>query len=489
MVRIKDLREFVRALESLGDLQRIDRSVSTELEAAAITRRTTERRRPAPLFENVAGARSGFRMLGGTGALSSDPDRPLARIALSLGLSHDVTSRELIDHLVDASQKPVLRPKRVSRDAAPCKQNVLLGKEATLDRFPIPLIHPDDGGRYVNTWGIIVARTPDGRWTNWSISRIMMLDGRHMTGLVLPQQHIGMIWKEWEKLGKPMPFAVVQGGDPGVAVVGGMPVPAEVDEGAFLGALYGEPVEVVKCETLDLEVPASAEVVIEGHLAVTRDATEGPFAEFHGWALSETSPEPIYTIEAITYRDDPIWPICATGRPPDDSQVSPALGVSAEVVVLLRNTGLPVTTAWLLVDTACHWMIITVPRNWRQVMPGIETGELVHRIGQAMSASRVGRMCPVTYVLDDDIDPSSLSDVLWALGTRVHPNRRQESWEVTILPWYLCYTEQERHSAKGSIVVHDGLLPPVEDPRVRPATFENLYPADLRARVVAAESR
>lgn len=131
----------------------------------------------------------------------------------------------------------------------------------------------------------------------------------------------------------------------------------------------------------------------------------------------------------------------------------------------------------------------TVPRSWRQVMPGVETGELVHRIGQAMSANRVGRMCPVTYVFDDDIDPSSLSDVLWALGTRVHPNRRQESWEVTILPWYLCYTEQERHSAKGSIVVHDGLLPPVEDPRVRPATFENLYPAELRARVVAAESR
>src|ERR1700730_5545973 len=206
MARIKDLREYLRALESLGDLEHIDRSVSMALEAAAITRRSTERRRPAPLFDNIEGVRAGFRMLGGAGALSSDPSHPLARIALSLGLSHDITSKGLVDHLVEATQRPLIRPKRVSRDAAPCKQNILLGKEATLDRFPIPLIHPDDGGRYVNTWGIIVAQTPDGRWTNWSISRIMMIDGRHMIGLVLPQQHIGMIWKEWEKLGKPMPF-------------------------------------------------------------------------------------------------------------------------------------------------------------------------------------------------------------------------------------------------------------------------------------------
>ena len=161
-------------------------------------------------------------------------------------------------------------------------------------------MHQDDGGRYVNTWGIIVASTPDRRWTNWSISRIMMIDGRHMTGLVLPQQHIGMIWAEWEKIGKPMPFAVVQGGDPGVPMIGGMPIPADVDEGTFLGTLYGEPVEVVKCETIDLDVPATAEVVIEGHLSITRDATEGPYAEFHGYALPETSPEPVYTIEAIT---------------------------------------------------------------------------------------------------------------------------------------------------------------------------------------------
>ncbi|MGO9385213.1 MAG: UbiD family decarboxylase [Mycobacterium sp.] len=398
MPRITDLREYLRVLESLGDVEHIDRPVSAVLEAAAITRRSTEQGWPAPLFDTVEGVEPGFRLLGAPGALSSDRRYPLARVALSFGLSHDVTAQELVEHLAAAHGKTPIPPKLISADSAPCKQNILLGADATLDRFPIPLVHPDDGGRYPNTWGVIVAKTPDARWTNWSISRIMLLDNRHMTGLFLPQQHIGMIWAEWEKIGKPMPFAVVQGGDPGVPMIGGMPIPAEMDEGTFLGTLYGEPLEVVKCETVDLDVPAGAEVVIEGHVSITRDATEGPYAEFHGYALPETSPEPVYTIEAITYRDNPIWPISATGRPPDDSQIAPAVGVSAEVLALLRNAGLPITTAWLLVDTACHWMIITVPRHWRDVLPETSTTEFVHRIGELMSTSRVGQMCPVTYV-------------------------------------------------------------------------------------------
>jgi UbiD family decarboxylase len=487
MARIKDLREYLSVLESLDDLEHIDRRVSPVLEAAAITRWSTEQRRPAPMFDNVEGVAPGFRLLGAAGALSSDRRHPLARVALSLGLSHNVTTRLLVEHVAQAHQRPPIPPKLIPADSAPCKQNILLGEQASLDRFPIPLVHQDDGGRYVNTWGIIVARTPDGRWTNWSISRIMMIDGRHMTGLVLPQQHIGVIWGEWEKIGEPMPFAVVQGGDPGVPMIGGMPIPADVDEGSFLGTLYGEPVEVVKCEIVDLEVPATAEVVIEGYLSVTRDATEGPYAEFHGYALPETSPEPVYTIEAITHRDNPIWPVTSTGRPPDDSQIAPAVGVSAELLALLRNAGLPITTAWLLVDTACHWMIITVPRDWSDVLPGTSTAEFVHRIGELMSTNRVGHMCPITYVLDDDIDPSNVSDVLWALGTRIHPHLRQEQWQVPILPWYQCYSEEERHSGRGPIVVHDGLLSPVGDGRPRPATFDSLYPPEIRERVLATE--
>ena len=153
MARITDLREYLRVLESLDDVEHIDRPVSAVLEAAAITRRSTEQRWPAPLFDNVEGAEPGFRLLGAAGALSSDPRYPLARVALSLGLSHDATARELVEHLVAVHGKAPIPPKQISADSAPCKQNILCGADATLDRFPIPQVHQDDGGRYLNTWG------------------------------------------------------------------------------------------------------------------------------------------------------------------------------------------------------------------------------------------------------------------------------------------------------------------------------------------------
>lgn len=487
MPEITDLRSYIATLEALGDIQHVPREVSPHLEAAAITRRSTETTRPAPLFENVHSVEKGFRMIGAPCALSSIPGHPLARLALSFGLPHTATAAEIVEHLRQARAKTPVSPRRVDAATAPCKQNVLLGDDARLSRFPIPKIHQVDGGPYVNTWGVIIARTPDGRWTNWAISRIMQVDDQHMTGLVLPSQHLGQVWREWEAIGQPMPFALVQGGDPGVPAVGAIPLPAGADEGSYLGALLGRPLDVVKCETNDLEVPASAEVVIEGHLSATRDAIEGPFAEFHGWAFDETSPQPLFTIEAITYRNDPIWPVVSTGRPVDDSHVPSGPGVSAEVLAALRDAGLPVTTAWQPLAAAVHWLVVTVPANWREALPGVDTAGFTHRIGEVLSATRAGRLCPVTYVLDDDIDPSNDSDLLWALGTRVHPFKRQESFEGPIMPWFPCYLEEERHAGHGATVIHDALLPSLGAGRVPPAAFDTMYPADLRARVLDAE--
>lgn len=484
VTRFRDLRSYIDALEALGDLKRVKRTVSSDLEAAAISRLSCERQLPAPLFENVEGVAPGFRLFGAPAALSAAAGKPLARVALSVGLPAEATAAELVEHLARTRHAAPVPPRVVAREDAPCKQNVLLGDDATLDLFPVPRVHEFDGGRYANTWGIIVARTPDGRWTNWSIARIMLIDGKHMTGLVIPAQHIGMIWQEWVEIGRPMPYALVQGGDPAIPFVGGIPLEPGVDEAGYIGALYGDAVDVVRCETVDLEVPAGAEIVIEGHLSIGRDAREGPFGEFAGYASTETSMQPVYTVEAITHRDDPIWPLVAEGRPVDEFHTVTGVGQAAEVLAELRAAGLPVTTAWSPLRAASHWMVVTVPQDWRERLPGVDSAEFTHRIGEVLSASHSGRATAATFVLDDDIDPADDTDLLWALATRIHPLDRAEAWYGFVHPLLNCYTREERAAQSGPIVFHDGLLPAPGGSRLPHSSFVEAYPERIRRQVL-----
>jgi 4-hydroxy-3-polyprenylbenzoate decarboxylase len=259
-----NLRDYLTALDALGDVMHIHREVDGDLEPGAITRRSYEIRSPAPLFENIRGVAPGFRILGAPAALCSRPDMPYARVALSLGLPAQSTGPAIVNALAATRRVPYIKPVRVEVGHALSQQHVLRGEQATLDRFPIPFAHDHDGGRYANTWGTLIVKTPDGRWVNWSIARVMKVDGKRMVGLMVPSQHIGQIWGEWVALGKPMPYALVQGPAPAISCLSGMPLPAEVDEADFVGALAGEPVKLVKAISVDLDVPASAEIVIKG---------------------------------------------------------------------------------------------------------------------------------------------------------------------------------------------------------------------------------
>lgn len=409
----------------------------------------------------MSGVAPGFRLLGAPAALSSAPGMPLARIALSLGLPVDLTPVQLVERLATVRDLPPIPPKVVSRDQAACKQNILTGDDATLDRFPVPRVHEQDGGRYPNTWGVIIVRTPDCAWTNWSISRIMMINGKHMTGLIMPTQHIGRVWAEWVKIGKPMPYALVQGGDPAIPFVGGIPITYGGDEAGFTGALYGEPIEVVEAEMSDLHVPASAEIVIEGHLSTERTAEEG--GEFAGYIPSATALQPVYSVECITYRDDPIWPVVPEGRPVDEFHTVTGAGIAAESLHDLRASGLPITTVWSSLIAANHWLAVTVPANWRDLLPGVDSQELTHRIGKTLqdrvvSANRLW-LCTHVFVLDDDIDPANETELVWAIATRLHPVQRQEVWTGPILRIFGGYLDIEKAAGIGPVVVHDGFQP------------------------------
>src|SRR5690348_13701442 len=251
---LTSLRAYLDTLRELGELQEIEHEVDWNLEIGAITRRCYEIGAPAPLFSRVKGVEPGFRVLGAPAGLSGRPGQRLARVAVSIGLPPSATALEIVEALARA-EEPAPIPPRLVADA-PCKRHVLTGDAVDLLRLPTPLIHGGDGGRYINTWGTIVARSPDGSWTNWSIARIMKLDGHRMTGLIMPLQDIGKIYRMWRERGEPMPFALAQGCEPAVPYICGMGLPSGVDEAGFLGAYFGAPLEIVRCRTVDLEVPA-----------------------------------------------------------------------------------------------------------------------------------------------------------------------------------------------------------------------------------------
>src|SRR5262249_18286023 len=161
------------------------------------------------------------------------PGLALARIALSLGLPARTTAQTIVTALTEAHRKAPLPPRRVPH--GPCKENRLIGKDVDLWRLPTPLIHDGDGGRYLNTWGSIVVQTPDRHWTNWSISRIMVIGKNTMTGIVIPGQHLGMIYAQWKERNQPMPFALALGTEPVIPFVSGMPLDAHVNEADFIG--------------------------------------------------------------------------------------------------------------------------------------------------------------------------------------------------------------------------------------------------------------
>lgn len=481
---LPDLRAYVSALEQLGDIRRVDEPVDPYLEVGATIRLSYERRSPAPLFTHVTGSeKSQCRVLGAPGSLSSVPGKPYARIALSLGLPPETGAQEILEHLAATAQRPPIAP--VVVDSGVCQQNILLGEQASLADFAKLTLHEGDGGAYISTWGTIVARTPDEEFTNWSIARIMTIDDWHLTGLVAPGQHIHYVWSQWEAIGQAMPFAVVQGGHPAIPFVSGMPLPDAVEEVGYLGALLGRPIELVKCQTNDLLVPASAEIVIEGHLSITRDAIEGPMGEYAGYQPQESSPQPVYTIDAITYRDEPIWPAVTEGEPVDEYHTVTGITGAADCLGALRAAGFPVTSVWSPPEAALHCLVVTVDKNWRENLPGVDSDDLCRRIFAVLRTRRFTSHPPRFYFLDDDIDPSNPAELAWALATRVHPTARSFTDYGLIVPLIACYTAAERHRGRAERVVHDALMPEIEEGHWRRSSFAHIYPDDVRQRVLA----
>lgn len=474
------MRDFVQALEQAGELVSVEREVDWDLEMGAIARRCYEMRAPAPLFTQIKDAWPGFRAIGAPMGLSRRPGRELVRIALALGLPPSAKASEIVEALVAARVRAPIAP--VVLDSGLCKQNIWRGEEIDLTRLPVPLLHAGDGGRYLNTLGMVVTRTPDRRWTSWAVARLMLVDERRASYAILPFQHTGRVLKEWRRLGEDMPVAVAMGVPPIALYAASMPLPERMDEGGYAGAFLGAPIETVRCESLDLEIPADCELVLEGCVSLQEHALEGPFGDYMGYVSPPgAAPMPVYTVETVTFRDEPIYPFSCSGEPADETHTVWGVASAAEAVHLLRERDVPVTAGWCPFAAGNGWLAVTVPEGWRAVEQDAQ--EFCRIVGDVVFGAKLSSTINTVIVCEDDVDPSDVSGLVWAIDGRRNGTVKfggKLGWAFS--PYTRPNPGDFPLGWKGTAEVWN-LLPPVGVTRPPRTRFEDNYPAEVKDRV------
>ncbi|BCK86389.1 3-octaprenyl-4-hydroxybenzoate carboxy-lyase [Sideroxyarcus emersonii] len=422
-MKYHDLRDFISQLEKLGELRRVTAPVSTHLEMTEICDRVLRAQGPAVLFENVSGHKMPvLANLFGTPR----------RVALGMGEENIGALREvgkLLAYLKepeppkglkDAWEKwPILKqvltmsPKVLS--SAPCQEVVWEGDDVDLASLPIQHCWPGDVAPLI-TWGLVVTRGPNKPRQNLGIYRQQVLGPNKVIMRWLAHRGGALDFRDHceKNPGQPFPVAVVIGADPATILGAVTPVPDSLSEYQFAGLLRGSKTELVKCIGSDLQVPASAEIVLEGVIHPGETALEGPYGDHTGY-YNEQDKFPVFTIQRITMRRDPIYHSTYTGKPPDEPAM---LGVALnEVFVPLLQKQFPEIADFYLPPEGCSYRmaVVSIKKQYaghaKRVMFGI------------WSFLRQFMYTKFIVVVDDDIDVRDWKEVIWAITTRMDPVR------------------------------------------------------------------
>jgi len=470
----RDLRQYIEALQREGEVQRIAKEVDWNLEVGAVIRRSYDLRAPAPLFEKLKDYPEGYRILGAPAGLSSRLNRTYARVAISMDMAPDAGIQDIIEEYIKRKKNPI-KPVMVS--GGPCKENIQVGDDVDLYKFPVPFIHDGDGGRYIGTWHVVITKDPESDWVNYGMYRLMLHDRNTMGGIL--GQHAGLhYYQKYEPMGKEMEFAVAIGTEPVTPLIGGNFLHAGISEADVIGGIRGEPLELVRCETVHLSVPASSEIVIEGVIMPHERREEGPFGEYPGYRAGPRLPRPVYHVKAITYRNDPILTVSNPGVPVYDGHVIMILFRAAEVLDDLRTRGFPVKMVSCPPCGVNHFMVVST----RVPYPNYAT-----HLANAVWSTPFGRNLSYLVIVDDDVDASNLQEVIWAITTRCHPDRGifkvPKAPGHPLIPFLSPY--EKRHNI-GAQVLLDCTWPkdwPKEAIPVK-ASFDVLWPEEIQRKVL-----
>ena len=422
-MKYKDLREFIELLEQKGELKRIKQEIDPYLEMTEIADRTLRAEGPALLFENPTG-----HTIPVLANLFGTPKR----VAMGMG-QDDVSELREVGKLLAFLKEPeppkgikealgqipvfkqVLNMPAKEVKKAPCQQVILEGDDVDLTKLPIQHCWPGDAAPLI-TWGLTVTKGPYKKRQNLGIYRQQLLGKNKIIMRWLSHRGGALDFREWckEHPGEPYPVSVALGADPATILGAVTPVPDTLSEYAFAGLLRGSKTEVVKSVSNDLQVPATAEFVLEGYIMPGETAPEGPYGDHTGY-YNEVDEFPVMTVTHITHRENPIYHSTYTGRPPDEPAV---LGVALnEVFVPILQKQFPEIVDFYLPPEGCSYRMAVVtmkkqyPGHAKRVMMGV------------WSFLRQFMYTKFVIVCDDDVNARDWNDVIWAITTRMDPAR------------------------------------------------------------------
>lgn len=421
--KYKDLREFIAMLEARGELVRIKQEIDPYLEMTEISDRTLKAKGPALLFENPKGYDypvltnlfgTTERVALGMGQENVNSLREVGKVLAALKEPEPPKGmRDAWDKLPIYKQVLNMGPKLVKK--APCQEFVISGEDVDLTKLPIQTCWPGDAGPLV-TWPLVITRGPHKERQNLGIYRQQLIGKNKLIMRWLSHRGGALDFREWQQQnpGKPYPVAVALGADPATILGAVTPVPDTLSEYAFAGLLRGAKTEVANCLTSDLQVPASAEFILEGFIYPDEMADEGPFGDHTGY-YNEVDKFPVFTVETITHRENPIYHSTYTGRPPDEPAI---LGVALnEVFVPILQKQFPEIVDFYLPPEGCSYRmaIVTIKKQYpghaKRIMLGV------------WSFLRQFMYTKFVIVCDDDINARDWEDVIWAITTRMDPSR------------------------------------------------------------------
>ncbi len=409
--RHEDLRDLLKRSDRMGELKRMD-GVDWNLEMGALAEMVCQEspvgKSPALLFDNIPGYPKGFRVVSGS-------TNSTLRLADALGFPEPDGAMDVVKAFRHRMRTEFDLVPPTPVPTGPVFENVDRDEQVDLYKFPVPFMHELDGGRYIGTEDLVIIRDPDSDWVNSATYRVM-LQNKNTCGIWMsPGKHGRIIREKYFARGEPCPVCISVGQDPLLFMAASQEIDYGTDELAYAGGHRGFPFEVVKSEIHGLPIPARSEIVIEGEIYADETMPEGPFGEFMGYYASAMSDEPIIKVRRVYYRNDPILCMASPARPPNNFSYARAIVKSAMIWDEVEKAGLPgVQGVW------CHeagagrlFNVIAI----KQMYPG-HAKQAALLASNCHAGNYAGRW---VIVVDEDIDPSSMFDVIWAISTRCDP--------------------------------------------------------------------